>query len=102
MKTITATKTEQREWMINRGDMVPTREHEGRCKYCKKKLSQYNTGESCFSFKCQLKRQKEEDAEEQEKVRQQMKSYKQEKSKYYLRRKDEKSCTNSKGTNTNR
>lgn len=87
MKTITANKSEQRDWCVSQKDVVPTRKKEGRCKYCKKKLSIYNMGEACFSPRCQLKRQKEEDIMYDERTREQIKYYKQQNKKYYERKK---------------
>lgn len=89
MKSITATKTEKRDWAVNQKDIIPTRKREGHCKFCHKKLSIYNMGEVCFAPRCQLKRQKEEDYIYDNNTREQMRYYKQQNKKYYERKKRE-------------
>lgn len=101
MKTITANKTEQRDWVVSQKDVVPTRKKEGRCKSCKKKLSIYNTDEYCFLSKCQSVRQKEEDILHQEHIRERIRYYKKQNKKYYERKKNENTGTDSKGTKRN-
>lgn len=95
MKTITANKTEQRDWVINKGDMPQTRTKEGRCKYCKKKLSIYNMGAVCFATNCQIKRQKQEDMQYQENARESAKHQRELNKKYYERKKRENISANS-------
>lgn len=42
-------KPEQREWIVNKKDIVPVRTKEGRCLVCDKKLSVFNLGKYCFN-----------------------------------------------------
>lgn len=87
MSKITANKTERRDWVVNKNDMVPTRSKPGKCRVCKKVLSIYNLDKYCHCHK--LVKRELEDMSYLERARKMADYYREQNKKYYRRKKSE-------------